>query len=109
MNKAVSFVVGMVAGAAALAAAAWLSDKVSRNNEQDDEDDFTPEPELTSDDTSESAPACTASCPLATVLESDGIFDSITASNEDSPQDVLTETDAEGTALAEDNPLAAPA
>lgn len=39
MNKAVSFVVGMVAGAASLAAAAWLTDKFSRQNVKSDEDD----------------------------------------------------------------------
>lgn len=40
MNKAVSFLVGMVAGAASLAAAAWLTDKFSRQNEENDENDF---------------------------------------------------------------------
>lgn len=40
MSKTVSFLVGMVAGAAALAATAWLTDKVSRKNEESDEDDF---------------------------------------------------------------------
>lgn len=108
MNKAVSFVVGMVAGAAALAAAAWLADKASGNSVRDDENDFTPEPEDSLEETSESAPACATSCPLATVLESDGIFDSITASDEESSQNT-SEADAEGTVPAEDNPLVAPA
>ncbi len=39
MNKTVSFLVGMVAGAAALAAAAWFTDKVSRKSEESGEDD----------------------------------------------------------------------